>query len=208
MGETISSVASQLITGEIPTSASVPTTIPDATVWQSMLTTKYFYIGIVAVALIPIVIKRSLGEFPFVSYLLTISVVLFIIITAVDLGMDQSQAYPLNEFVKPIYSDNIINGVSILCTAYSYQTSVFPAYTSLIGKSTERFLLCSWIANAFCFVVYTTLGILCVAMFGDNINVNILLNMATRSGVSSIILRIVFSCLLITHIPYVFFVTN
>ena len=141
MGETISSVASQLITGEIPTSASVPTTIPDATVWQSMLTTKYFYIGIVAVALIPIVIKRSLGEFPFVSYLLTISVVLFIIITAVDLGMDQSQAYPLNEFVKPIYSDNIINGVSILCTAYSYQTSVFPISPLLLDR--KRFLFCS-----------------------------------------------------------------
>lgn len=45
-------------------------------------------------------------------------------------------------------------------------------------------------------------------MFGDNTNVNILLSMATKAGVASIILRIIFGLLLAVHIPYIFYVTK
>ena len=62
--------------------------------------------------------------------MLTISVLLFIIITAVELGTG-TDSYHLNDFIKPVMSTNIISGIGILCTAYAYQTSVFPAYAAM-----------------------------------------------------------------------------
>lgn len=106
-----------------------------------MATTKYFYVVLVAISLIPVALKRELGEFPILSYMLTTAVFLFIIVTACLLGSDPSQAYPLSEYNNLSATKfNIISSIAILCTAFSYQTSVFPAYTSMHKKSTERFL--------------------------------------------------------------------
>jgi hypothetical protein len=45
-------------------------------------------------------------------------------------------------------------------------------------------------------------------MFGNTLMSDVLLNMASRPGTASIILRLVFALLLVTHIPYVFFTTK
>ena len=72
-------------------------------------------------------------------------------------------------------------------------------------KSTHRFSISAGIAQAFCAVVYIALGLLCLAMFGSELQSNVLLNMSTRPGYASIFLRLIFSLVLVTHIPYIFF---
>lgn len=173
-----------------------------------MITQRTFYVLLVAFLLIPVLIKRSMGELPILSYLLLGSVLLFIILTGVDLATGAKEAQPLSNFKTPIWSDKIVSSISILCVACSYQTGVFPAYTSMQDKSTLRFSISAGIANAFCGVVYIILGILCLAMFGSELQSNVLLNMATRPGYASIFVRLNFSLVLVTHIPYIFFSTK
>ena len=149
-----------------------------------------------------------MGELPILSYLLLGSVLLFIILTGVDLATGTKEAQPLSDFKNPIWSDKIVSSISILGVAFSYQTGVFPAYTSMQDKSTHRFSISAGIANTFCAVVYIILGILCLAMFGSELQSNVLLNMATRPGYASIFVRLIFSLVLVAHIPYVFFTTK
>jgi hypothetical protein len=75
-------------------------------------------------------------------------------------------------------------------------------------KTTTNFMVSSVFANLICATVYITLGFLCISMFGDTIMSDVLLNMASRPGLASIVLRLVFAFLLITHIPYIFFSTK
>lgn len=76
------------------------------------------------------------------------------------------------------------------------------------NKSTHRFLTSTLICNSFVGVVYICLGLLCLSMFGLEIQSNVLLNMATRPGIASTFMRLIFSVVLVAHIPYVFFPTK
>jgi hypothetical protein len=58
--------------------------------------------------------------------------------------------------------------------------------------------------NAICAGIYITLGIICLFLFGEGVEPNIIRNMATRAGWSSFVLRVVFCIVLLMHIPYIF----
>ena len=146
-----------------------------------------------------------MGEIPFLSYTLLSCVLLFIILMGFDLAEGDEQVQPLKDFKFPIHSYEIITSISILTVAFSYQTCVFPAYTAMQDKSTDRFLISSGITLVFCAFVYIALGLICLAMFGSELQSNVLLNMSTRPGYASIFIRLIFSLVLVAHIPYVFF---
>lgn len=52
------------------------------------------------------------------------------------------------------------------------------------------------------------MGYFCVGMFGSNVKSDVLLNFANQPGYTSIIVRIVFSILLLIHIPFMFMPTR
>ena len=173
-----------------------------------MFAQRTFYVLMVALILIPFLIKKAMSEMPIISYLLFISVLLFILITGIDLATSETPTYDLHDYLKPRWSTEIISSISILALSFYYQTGVFPAYSSMENKSTHNFMMSGASANLICALVYITLGVLCLAMFGSELQSDVLLNMATRPGISSIILRLVFAFLLMMHIPYVFFTTK
>jgi len=149
-----------------------------------------------------------MGEIPFLSYTLMSCVLLFIFLTGLDLAVGEEQVHPLKDFKYPIRSYEIITSISILTVAFSYQTCVYPAYTAMQDKSTDKFLISSVINLVFCALVYTTLGLICLVMFGSELQSNVLLNMSTRPGYASILIRLIFSLVLTAHIPYIFFIVK
>ena len=107
------------------------------------MTARAFYVCLVALLLIPAVIKKSMGEMPIISYLLTASVFSFIIVTMIDLATSDLPRYAGSDYLAPIWSPKIISAISILSLSFYYQTGVFPAYASMKEKSTDNFMCAS-----------------------------------------------------------------
>jgi hypothetical protein len=81
---------------------------------------------------------------------------------------------------------------------------VFPAYSSLQNRTTARFGCAVMLTNSICAVIYLALAVICVFLYGENVQANIIRNIASRSGWSSITLRAIFCMVLLMHIPYVY----
>lgn len=172
-----------------------------------ILTYKTTYVLLAAALLAPVVLKRQLSEIKVFSYLLFASVIAFIILVGYDLydSTDYATAQYDREMllnVKPGFG--LITSIDIFSVAFFYHVIVFPAYSSLENRSTARFGCSAIVTNALCALIYLSLGITCLFLFGEDIEPDVIKNMATRSGTSSFVLRTIFCLLLLVHIPYVF----
>jgi hypothetical protein len=85
-----------------------------------MVTSRPFYVCFAAVMLIPALVKKSMGEMPIISYLLAISVLAFILITAGDLATSSIPTYSSQEYLAPIWSKDMMSAISILTLAFYY----------------------------------------------------------------------------------------
>jgi len=57
----------------------------------------------------------------------------------------------------------------------------------------------------FVFILYTSVGLLSVYMFGSGVDSNVLDNVNEESNTSSYIIRFMFLIVLACHIPYIFY---
>lgn len=157
--------------------------------------------------LAPIVLKRRLSEIKVFSYLLFTAVIAFIILAGIDLyenknTLDKTFDRSLLLNVKPGFG--LITSINIFSVSFFYHVIVFPAYSSLNERTTSRFGCAAIITNTICAIVYLSLGITCLFLFGADLKKDVLQNMATRSGWPSFMLRSVFCLILLAHIPYIF----
>ena len=175
--------------------------------YLQILTMKTTYVLLAAIILAPILFKRHLHEIKVFSYLLFVAVIAFIFLVGFDLydTTDYKNAtFDAEMLLNPKPGFGIITSIDIFSVAFFYHVIVFPAYSSLSDRTTARFACSTIITNAFCGIIYVTLGILCLFLFGEDVEPDILKNMATRSGWSSFVLRTIFCLLLLVHIPYIF----
>ena len=82
---------------------------------------------------------------------------------------------------------------------------VFPTYTELEKRSTERFSKVSIIDMSIVTICYISVGTIAVLMFGSEITSDLLVNVSNRPGRVSIFIRIAYTFLLLCHLPYYFF---
>jgi len=103
----------------------------------------------------------------------------------------------------------LITGLNIIITAYSFQQNLFPTYNSLgANKSNRTGMQAIIIGNGLSFAIYITLGVLSIYTFGRNVDSNIMTNVDNEDNVYSYIIRVAFLIVLACHIPYVFFPTK
>lgn len=82
---------------------------------------------------------------------------------------------------------------------------VFPTYADLDKRSTERFGRVILGYSALTFAIYLALGIIGALMFGSTVRADFLINMATKEGCISYIIRGSFVPILLFNTPYKFF---
>ena len=103
----------------------------------------------------------------------------------------------------------LVTGFNIIVLAYSYQFNLFPTYNSLgANKSNKTGLQASMIGVGLSFLIYISLGILTIYIFGSSLQSNVLTNVDEEQNIYSYIIRITFLVVLACHIPYVFFPTK
>lgn len=108
------------------------------TVWY---TSSYTYSIPLAIILLPIVIKKELAEFAWVSYVLFISLTLFVIVNFIQLVFDSNfEALGVStDVLKPKIEWEAISALAAVMVAYSYQQNVFPIYSELREKTSTEY---------------------------------------------------------------------
>ena len=94
-----------------------------------------------AVLLLPICLKRELAELAWISYVLFISLTLFVICNFIMLTFD-SNFKPegiTTEILTPKLKWGTISALSVTMLAYSYQQNVLPIYAELKNKTNEEY---------------------------------------------------------------------
>lgn len=100
---------------------------------------------------------------------------------------------------------NLFTAISIILFAYAYQFMVFPAYVELENRSNNRFEKVNILTLAIYSVALILTGIFAVLIFGSSLKTDLLENMATQSGALSIMIRGIYTGILLLHLPYIFF---
>ena len=104
---------------------------------------------------------------------------------------------------------HLITGFNIIVLAYAYHINLFPTYNSLGGnKSNKNGMRSVGIAATLSFVIYVSLGILSIYIFGSDLKSSVLKNVDEEKNVYSYIIRVAFLLVLACHIPYIFFPTK
>ncbi len=89
--------------------------------------------------------------------------------------------------------------------AFAYQFMVSPAYVELENRSNERFQKVNFLTLAiYCGALVLT-GISASLIFGKELKADLLINIATQPGALSIIIRGIYTGILLLHLPYIFF---
>ena len=98
---------------------------------------------------------------------------------------DGSKTVNFDDLMQTKVDKNLITSFFIILFAYAVQFMTFPLYVDLENRSTERFSQVIWGATIFYSIVYLALGIIGAFMFGENLQADFLINMATRDGILS-----------------------
>jgi amino acid permease len=100
----------------------------------SWYTSKYFYVLILGVGLSSVVVKKELAELEWLSILLGVSILIFVILSLVSLlGVSHfpSATKPFEGVLWPEYKWTTISPLCTIMVAYSYQQNVFAIYDAL-----------------------------------------------------------------------------
>lgn len=164
---------------------------------------------LLAILMLPVVLKKRLAEVKLVAILLFIAIFLFITVFILQLIIDgtvENDDEDFSKYYKVDWNMSVVSGFNIMVTAYGYQLLLYPTYSSMgENRSYKAGLKAVSIGNGLSFVIYVSLGILSIYIFGSNLHASVLSNVNEEVNVYSYIVRVAFLIVLACHIPYIFF---
>jgi amino acid permease len=177
---------------------------------------RWFYVVTLGVPLTLVILKKELAELDWLAWVLFGSLGIFILMLCWLLFVDQSfrvQRAGLNgDIWFPDHGiGRLISAVSIILVAYGYQFNIYPIYGSLQEKTNEQYVKVNNYGLLICCVIYITVGIISIAMFGPNISSVILEDIGTATNSNgdafweSYVIQLSFMILLVCHMPFIFF---
>ena len=195
-----------IIVGDILISFSVELLDPSIPV----VTDRWFYILLVALALSVLIFKKEISELKIASILLFASISLFVIFFSYQLiafGTDQNPDLSYREYYEPKVSREFFTAVAVFMTAYSFQFNLFPVLGSLKTKTDKEGYVAVLMSLGKAMGIYITLSFLAIYTFGSLLEPDVMQNVGAIVGHDfiSAALRIAFAIVIICHIPYVFF---
>lgn len=178
-------------------------------------TSKWFYDLILAAALFLVILKKELAELAWVSYVLFVSLALFVILCFVLLVFDSrfTPATVGSDFWSFKLETTTISALSVTMLAYSFQQNVFPIFVELKHKSNGEFMKVTGLGIGMTSVIYFAVSLLGMFMFGSklmdysSILSNIGNTIPPNGGAywEAVIVQISFMLVLTCHVPFIFF---
>ena len=162
--------------------------------------------------LVPLILKKKLAEMKIISILLFASIGIFIILFLVQLltlGGIENHDEDYGQYYEVTFDLNLVTGFNIIVLAMGYHTNLFPTYNAFGAKKSNKLgLQAIVVASVLSTLIYITLGILSIYIFGTDLEASVLDNVDQETNVYSYIIRACFLLVLAFHIPYIFFVTK
>jgi amino acid permease len=179
---------------------------------------KWFYVCLIAGLLMPLILQKDLSELKVISYVLFVSLFLFVFMNLAELLFDGRfvKESPGKHFWIPTFNVELIQSLSITLVAYSYQQNVFPIFSSLKNKTNEEYRKVGWYGLLTTFCIYIAVAVISILMFGkyiessvlDNIGLEYVNNIeegATNKFFEAYVVQISFMIVIACHIPFIFF---
>ena len=212
IGDTIGNIFSHFFVNKdaLKTRGEAQQDLKSESVWTQIVSHRSFWILTVGAVLLSIIFMRQLRELKVISYIFMMIMLLFLGLLSLELhvgGGDLTMTY--EDVTRVNFDHHLITAFSIVVFAYNIQFLVFPAYIELSDRSNFRFAQASIISILIETFMYMGIGLVAVVMFGpDNLKPDMLENMAMREGSLSLVIRGIFSLLLIFDVPFIFFATK
>jgi amino acid permease len=171
---------------------------------------------LLAAALTPVILKKELAELEWLSFVLFGAIGLFVFINLYQLELAPQFNYIQQGFNSTMWTPfpspiRFISAVSITLVAYSYQFNLYPVYGSLQVKTNQQYMKTNNYGLSLTLLIYTTVALISIGMFGDNLQSVVLVNIGTAKTQSggtfweSYVTQVSFMVLLSCHIPFIFF---
>lgn len=107
---------------------------------NTFLTSRGFYVLVVAIALSPFIFKKEIHELKIASFLLFIAIILFVIVFTFQLiksGTDQNNDEVFEQYFRLKIDRQFFTAVAVFMTAYSFQFNLFPVLVSMKDKTNK-----------------------------------------------------------------------
>lgn len=175
---------------------------------DNFLTSKQCYILILGLVMVLPLLEKELKEIKAVSVILFLSIGIFCALMIVQLEFDGSNLNPdesYSVYYQIKFSLSMMNGIAVMLCSYGFSQNLFPIYQSLEDKSTKNALNATGLGLFLSFLIYVTLAILALYVFGTGLAESVLSNIDAEQTISSYVIRVTFMIMLGCHIPYNFF---
>lgn len=93
-----------------------------------MVTQRYFTVIMLAIAFLPVIYKKSIGQMSLMSYLIALTTLLFVGTLVVEMLVSDVR-FEIGGLATKQYG--IINSISVIGMSCFYHTNVFAIYTSM-----------------------------------------------------------------------------
>eukprot|EP00347_Sterkiella_histriomuscorum_P010970 403374242 len=172
-------------------------------------TSRSFYVAILAFFIIGFIFKKEVHEFKFASYMLFLSIVIFIIICALEMIIDGNHwntDKDYSQYYKLHFDRQLFTAISVFITAYGFQSNIFPVIRSMKEPTNENCIKAVSIAVFSSMGIYITLSFLGIYMFGSAIRPDLMDSIGEEGyHFTSIAQCMLFFFVILFHIPFVFF---
>ena len=164
----------------------------------------------VGLALCFVVFMRQLHELKEFTSVFMAFLLAFLVFFYIELFVNGGNiTLTLAEISQVKVDHKLITSFIIIVYSYNVQYIVFNAYFELKSRSNARFARASIISSVFEIMVYLSIGLASILMFGpEEIKPDILDNIGMRPGAVSVVVRVVFCLLLFFNVPFLFFLTR
>ena len=179
--------------------------LSDEPLGAQILSSRYSSILFVGTLSLVFIFKKHLEALKEVTYVLLAVICLFIsLLLVMLLNTPEVDEKDWSDIVEVKLDFNILTAISIFIFTYQNQFIVFPAYAELEDKTNDRFSQAYLVMVSIYAVILYSVGIISVLMFGKDISPDLLDNIATRSGSVSLVVRVLYCCIIMFHLPFYF----
>ncbi|CAI2364867.1 unnamed protein product [Moneuplotes crassus] len=169
-------------------------------------TSRWFTHSLLAVLMLYLVLQKEIQSLKYAGFVLLGMISVFIILLFLHFLVSDPDPDPSEDLAETTVDVEFLSKLPTMVSSFSFQPSLFTAFASLKNKTTANGLKAGWIAIWVAYVTYTITPLLGFGLFGEEVESNLLKNLAGDSRTLPIILQIVFLIIAIVHIPIIFFI--
>ncbi|CAI2364504.1 unnamed protein product [Moneuplotes crassus] len=185
--------------------------------YKDSLGNQWFSIAMIALLLSPWMFKRRFQDLRIIGVLLFFSVILFsilfffLLVVFKTSWLSEYSDTNWGEFFKIKFDSEFFGSLSTPLVGYGFQSAFFPVYNNLKEKNYSQGIISTILSLTFCFFIYMMVIFVSVTAFGDKICKDILNNLDRNHDShpwQGILLKSVYTIVLVGHFPFVFLMAN